>query len=134
MEAYVWALDEKRKVLVTDDPGPPLGGRLIGSYPLPDGGGWGEAQKVAEQVAAHDPNKQYEIVYDAPLTGPADDIHDDTCDCEECCGDDVEYESDDEEEGCLFPDECMMPGRHLNSECHKAEMLEEQGRQESPEL
>jgi hypothetical protein len=29
-----------------------------------------------------------------------------------------------DEEGCLFPDECCMPGPHLKSECHTAEMLE----------
>jgi len=28
--------------------------------------------------------------------------------------------------GCLFPEECVMPGRHLKSECHTAEMLERQ--------
>jgi hypothetical protein len=34
---------------------------------------------------------------------------------------------DQEEErwGCLFPDECLMPGEHTKSECHTAEMLEE---------
>ncbi len=28
--------------------------------------------------------------------------------------------------GCLFPDECCMPGPHWTDECHTAEMLEQQ--------
>lgn len=28
------------------------------------------------------------------------------------------------DEGCLFPDQCCMPGHHYTSECHTAEMLE----------
>lgn len=71
--AYVWAQDERRKVLVTDDPGPPVGYRFIGSYPLPQSGGWGEAQKMAEKVSMHDTRAPYEIIYEAPLTGPIDE-------------------------------------------------------------
>lgn len=43
--------------------------------------------------------------------------------------DDYEEERsfDDQEEsgmewGCLFPSECCMPGEHITSECHTAEM------------
>jgi hypothetical protein len=32
---------------------------------------------------------------------------------------------DDEDDfGCWFPDECCMPGLHMRSECHTAEMIE----------
>ena len=31
--------------------------------------------------------------------------------------------------GCYFPGECCMPGEHLMSECHTAEMIEEWERQ-----
>lgn len=27
--------------------------------------------------------------------------------------------------GCLFPSECLMPGEHFPSECHTAEMVED---------
>jgi hypothetical protein len=37
-----------------------------------------------------------------------------------------EYEDDDDElDECCFPARCLMPGYHLRSECHTAEMLEE---------
>ena len=47
-------------------------------------------------------------MYDEP---PYDEVEDDG-DCDgDCCG-------------CCFPDRCLMPGEHLRSECHTAEMLE----------
>ncbi|MDQ2732279.1 MAG: hypothetical protein M3Y56_11515 [Armatimonadota bacterium] len=33
--------------------------------------------------------------------------------------------SEDDEPGCLFPKECLMPGCHHKSECHTLEMLEQ---------
>ena len=35
-------------------------------------------------------------------------------DCEDC---------EDDPIGCLFPGKCLMPGEHLESECHTAEMM-----------
>lgn len=36
-----------------------------------------------------------------------------------------EHDPDEEEcAGCCFPGECIMPGEHLRSECHTAEMME----------
>jgi predicted YcjX-like family ATPase len=32
---------------------------------------------------------------------------------------------EDDPLGCLFPGKCLMPGEHLISECHTAEMLKE---------
>jgi hypothetical protein len=49
--AYVWLLYARRVVLVTDDPGALVGAGIVGDYPLPDEGGWGEAGKVAEAKA-----------------------------------------------------------------------------------
>jgi hypothetical protein len=37
------------------------------------------------------------------------------CDCPGCEADPI---------GCLFPGTCCMPGIHLESECHTAEMIE----------
>ncbi len=34
------------------------------------------------------------------------------------------------EDGCIFPGECCMPGEHLKSECHTAEMLDMQHERE----
>lgn len=34
-------------------------------------------------------------------------------------------DDDHDRMGCLFPDECLMPGPHLISECHTAEMMEQ---------
>lgn len=51
MDAYVWILHESREVLLTDDPGPPVGGVLVGSWPIPEGGGWGPAYDVAAKKA-----------------------------------------------------------------------------------
>jgi hypothetical protein len=31
----------------------------------------------------------------------------------------------DDGTGCCFPGRCCMPGEHLRSECHTAEMMEE---------
>jgi hypothetical protein len=42
-------------------------------------------------------------------------------DFEEEIGDNFD---DDNQEGCCFPSECCMPGSHLRSECHTAEMIE----------
>ena len=36
-------------------------------------------------------------------------------DCEACGEDPV---------GCLYPEKCLMPGFHLESECHTADMIE----------
>lgn len=36
-----------------------------------------------------------------------------------------EDENFEDEDGCLFPDECCMPGFHTTDECHTAEMVEE---------
>ena len=36
-------------------------------------------------------------------------------DCEDC---------EDDPLGCCFPGKCLMPGIHLESECHTVEMLE----------
>jgi len=30
-----------------------------------------------------------------------------------------------EEEGCCFPGRCCMPGYHMRSECHTAEMMDQ---------
>lgn len=42
-------------------------------------------------------------------------------------GEDYEREringDEDREEGCCFPGKCCMPGPHLRSECHTAEMV-----------
>lgn len=35
---------------------------------------------------------------------------------------DHEERSDSDRFGCLYPDECVMPGEHLECECHTAEM------------
>lgn len=43
--------------------------------------------------------------------------------------------SDYEEDGCCFPGECCMPGFHLKSECHTADMIENSIHHEAlPEL
>jgi hypothetical protein len=48
-KAHVWMMEDY--VLVTDEPGPPVGAKhLIGSYPMPDTG-WGQAKEVAEAIA-----------------------------------------------------------------------------------
>lgn len=36
-----------------------------------------------------------------------------------------DLEDDADGFGCHFPKECCMPGVHLRSECHTAEMLDE---------
>ena len=55
--------------------------------------------------------------------------------CGRCLGDideenrDPDHGTDDDDdhvEGCVFPGECCMPGPHLKSECHTAEMLMQQ--------
>jgi hypothetical protein len=38
--------------------------------------------------------------------------------------DDPPDERDENQIGCWFPDECLMPGEHMKSECHTAEMVE----------
>ena len=38
-------------------------------------------------------------------------------------------EDPEHEIGCDFPDECLMPGEHLRSECHTIEMIEAQKRE-----
>lgn len=38
------------------------------------------------------------------------------CNCAGCENDPI---------GCVFPGRCLMPGEHVQSECHTAEMLEE---------
>lgn len=54
--------------------------------------------------------------------GDIDDIcfDGDAPDCTHCPTHDA-----DNEEGCCFPEECLMPGPHLRSECHNVEMMEE---------
>lgn len=47
----VWFFPDSNEVLLTDDPGPPTGGQLVGNYPRPDGFGWGEAGEVAKKKA-----------------------------------------------------------------------------------
>lgn len=54
------------------------------------------------------------------------DFDDDDFDDRELWLDD-ELEEDD---GCLFPGECCMPGDHTSDECHTAEMIEQQGDQD----
>jgi hypothetical protein len=55
-----------------------------------------------------------------------DDGEDDFDGCEHGVGFDEDCEDcDDDPIGCLFPDKCLMPGVHLESECHTAEMLEQ---------
>lgn len=45
----------------------------------------------------------------------------DDCDCEgPRVGDDLE----DEKWGCCLGEKCLMPGDHMKSECHTAEMVE----------
>lgn len=34
-------------------------------------------------------------------------------------------EDNEMEPGCCFPGRCLMPGEHLSSECHTAEMMED---------
>lgn len=57
-----------------------------------------------------------------------DEIHyysDGTVDENLTIGSDYEGEPSEDEEGCCFPDECCMPGLHMKSECHTAEMIED---------
>lgn len=35
-------------------------------------------------------------------------------------------ENDEDEWNCCMPGECLMPGEHMRSECHNAQMLEDQ--------
>lgn len=50
---YVWFFRDSNEVLLTDDPGPPVGGEFIGEYPRPEGFcGWGKAGDVAKEYAA----------------------------------------------------------------------------------
>ena len=49
---------------------------------------------------------------------------DDQVACTHCLTDGERDEMD--EEGCLFPGECCMPGPHYRHECHTAEMIAEQ--------
>lgn len=46
--------------------------------------------------------------------------------------DDGDFEEEDREDyelwSCLFPGKCCMPGEHMRSECHTAEMAEEYSR------
>ena len=77
MEAYVWVIESKRKVLLTDDPGPPIGGRFIGAFPLPDLG-WGEAHNVSDELA-----KKYGFEVAVEPVGPSPDEINDTAGAEE---------------------------------------------------
>jgi hypothetical protein len=46
--------------------------------------------------------------------------------CEHGVGFDEECEDcEDDPIGCVFPGRCVMPGVHLESECHTAEMMED---------
>jgi hypothetical protein len=52
MDAYVWIMHESGEILLTDDPGPPVGGVLVGSWPITPGvTGWGPAHDVAAKKA-----------------------------------------------------------------------------------
>lgn len=68
-----------------------------------------------------------------PTTGSALDLRDLTYD--QLWTEDDEYwasvddRPDDDQWGCCYPEYCCMPGAHLKSECHTAEMLEEQMRE-----
>lgn len=42
------------------------------------------------------------------------------------CDEQKEGDAQEDEEGCCFPKECCMPGVHRKSECHTAEMIEDQ--------
>lgn len=57
------------------------------------------------------------------MTHPLDDTYDEDC---ETCGE--RYYDDEREDDifgeCLYPKECVMPGDHMPSECHTAEMYE----------
>jgi len=65
--AYVWVFGQDRKILVTDDPGPPVRATgFLGFYPMPDGPGWGNAETMARRVAAE---RGFRVEYDAPLSG-----------------------------------------------------------------
>jgi len=45
--------------------------------------------------------------------------------CEHGVGFDEDCEGcEDDPMGCCFPGKCLMPGEHLESECHTMEMLE----------
>ncbi len=37
----------------------------------------------------------------------------------------------DEDEGCMFPGKCLMPGDHLRSECHTVEQIQAYEREQS---
>lgn len=50
-EFHVWSFPDTNEVLLTDDPGPPVGGTFVGSYPRPDGFGWGKAGDAAKTKA-----------------------------------------------------------------------------------
>jgi hypothetical protein len=46
--------------------------------------------------------------------------------CEHGVGFDEECEDcEDDPVGCVFPGRCLMPGIHLESECHTVEMIEQ---------
>lgn len=48
---HVWFFRDSNEVLLTDDPGPPDGGILIGVYERPAGVGWGWAGEAAKRWA-----------------------------------------------------------------------------------
>jgi hypothetical protein len=57
---------------------------------------------------------------------PIDDDEDDFDGCDHGVGFDEDCEDcDDDTEGCLYPGKCLMPGIHLESECHTVEMVED---------
>ena len=44
--------EDHRYILVEDHPNPPVDAlECFGSFPIPEGGGWGEAGRVAEEKA-----------------------------------------------------------------------------------
>ena len=56
-----------------------------------------------------------------------------TCEEDEDFGRDCDTGERDEmdEEGCLFPGECCMPGPHVKGECHTPDMIEDSANAES---
>ncbi len=55
------------------------------------------------------------------------DDGDDDCDgCEHGIGFDEDCEDcEDDPLGCIFPGKCLMPGIHVESECHTTAMMEQ---------
>ena len=60
-------------------------------------------------------NEEYELEREEDFDGCEHGVGFDE-DCEEC---------EDDPIGCCFPGKCLMPGVHVESECHTSEMMEQ---------